>query len=127
MINKFFLKIILVFCLLFLAGCSEKKLRDFARHFPDRPDRYFQKEMAAAPPDFRQGWEDGCNVGMSGGSNVFYKMFYQNNAIDGYKAMESPVYNEAWNNAMWYCYRFDQIKNGADASPVWGSVFSGYK
>lgn len=125
--HKFFLKIISIFFFTFASACSEKELRNFARIFPERPDRYFQKELAEAPPEFRQGWEDGCTVGMSGGSSVFYKVFYQNNAIDGYKAMESPVYNEAWNNAMWYCYRFDQIKNGADASPLWSSVFSGYR
>jgi len=102
-------------------------MREIGRKFPERPDASFKERLASASPDFQQGWEDGCNVGMSGGSNTFYKIFYQSNAIDGYKSMESPQYNEAWNNAMWYCYRNDQIKQGAQASSIWGSFFTGYR
>ncbi len=112
--------------MMLLVACKTD-MRKIGKIFPGRPDREFAKVLANASPDFRQGWEDGCTVGMSGGSNSFYKMFYQNNAIDGFKTMDSPVYSEAWSNGMWYCYRYDQIKNGADGPTIWGSMFGGYR
>jgi hypothetical protein len=91
---------------------------------PERPGTEFQKDLEKASPEFRQGWTDGCEVGMSAGSNTFYKMFYKNNAVDGYKMAYSSEYKTGLSNAFWYCYRKDYIKL---KSSIWSSTFSGYR
>ncbi len=109
-----------LFGFIFLPSCSPSA----ARFLPDRPTKEFKQTIAEGSPEFVQGWKDGCEVGMSTASNTFYKMFYRNNAIDGYKMGSSSDYSTAWSNAFWYCVRYDMIKQ---KSSVWGSVFSGYK
>ena len=92
--------------------------------FPERPDAEFADDLKRASPDFKLGWKDGCEVGMSAGSNTFYKIFYRNNAVDGYKMVGSPDYKTGWGNAFWYCYRADYVKQ---KSAIWSSTFSGYR
>ncbi len=109
--------LILASCSLF--SCSNK----IAKIFPNRPNT--EMEFAGEPSnEFKQGWEDGCEVGMSGGSNTFYKAFYQNNKVDGYKMATSKDYKTSWSAGFWYCYRHDHIKQ---KSSIWGSVLTGYK
>ena len=110
----------LLLTLALLSSCSTS----LAKYLPDRPDKQFKESMKDSSPEFAQGWKDGCEVGMSSSSNTFYKMFYRNNAIDGYKMGSSSDYSTAWGNAFWYCMRSDSIKHG---SSTWGSVFGGYK
>ena len=88
------------------------------------PDKTFRKELINATPDFRQGWEDGCQVGKEAGGNTFYKMFSKANKIDGYKIANSADYKTAWNYSFWYCYREEYIDM---KSSIYGSIFSGYQ
>jgi hypothetical protein len=114
---RFFLFLSLM---LIVSACN----REIGRIFPNRPDTEFTEDLKTASPEFRQGWEDGCEVGMSGGSGTFYKIFYSNNKVDGYKMTGSSDYKNAWGNAFWYCYRYDYVKQ---SSSIWGSTFGGYK
>ncbi len=109
---------LILICSLGLFSCS----RSLARILPERPDHGVKIDESASV-EFKQGWSDGCEVGMSAGSNTFYKMFYRNNAVDGYKMTSSEDYKSAWGNAFWYCYRADHIKQ---KSSIWGSTFQGY-
>jgi len=113
----------IIFCVTILL-CQSSCQRWVADIFPGRPTKEFKNTLRDASPDFRKGWEDGCETGMSGGSNNFYRMFYRNNVADGYKMTSSPDYKSAWGNAFWYCYRYDYIKQ---KSSIWGSTFSGYQ
>jgi hypothetical protein len=106
---------------LFTTSCEYKIAKVL---FPERPDAEFIEDLKRATPDFQLGWKDGCEVGMSAGSNTFYKIFYRNNAVDGYKMVGSPDYKTAWGNAFWYCYRADYVKQ---KSAIWSSTFSGYR
>ncbi len=115
--QKLFTLVFLLISFLALASCSKK----IAEFLPNRPSANNIKFSAGASVEFKQGWEDGCEVGMSAGSNTFYKMFYRNNAADGYKMTSSSDYKTAWGNAFWYCYRHDAIKQ----TSVWGSFFKG--
>ena len=110
----------LLLTLALLSSCSTS----LAKYFPNRPGNEFKESMKDSSPEFAQGWKDGCEVGMSSASNTFYKMFYRNNAIDGYKMGSSSDYNTAWGSAFWYCMRSDSIKQGTG---IWGSTFGGYK
>lgn len=103
-----------------LSSCSPK----IAKIFPNRPTKEFVQARKDGSPEFDQGWRDGCEVGMSAGSNRFYKMFYRNNMADGYKMTSSPKYKTAWGYAFWYCYRYDYVKQ---KSTLWGSMLGGYK
>lgn len=107
--------------MLLLTGSCSYKMSSF---LPNRPNKVFDDDLADASLEFKQGWKDGCEVGMSAGSNTFYKMFYRSNKVDGYKIANSPDYKAAWGNAFWYCYRYDEIKQ---KSSIWGSVFRGYQ
>lgn len=119
-ISKNLFSLILILTMAFcLSSCN----RNVARIFPARPDRDLKPDKDASP-EFVQGWNDGCEVGMSAGSNTFYKIFYRNNVVDGYKMTSSSEYKTGWGNAFWYCYRYDYIKQ---KSSIWGSMFSGYR
>ena len=111
----------LIIAILILSSCEYKVAKAL---FPERPDAAFQLDLEKASPDFRLGWRDGCEVGMSSGTNTFYKMFYRNNIADGYRMVNSLDYKTAWGNAYWYCYRHDYVKQ---KSSIWGSMFKGYQ
>lgn len=120
MTKKIFHAVSILALLLSASSCA----RGIGKIFPNRPDKDFQDTLKEASPEFKKGWEDGCEVGMSAGSNTFYKMYYRNNAVDGYKMTGSSDYKTAWGNAFWFCYRSDYIKQ---KSSIWGSFFSGYQ
>ena len=82
-------------------SCSPR----ISRIFVGVADKEFPESLKNSSPDFIRGWKDGCEVGSSGGSNTFYKMFYRSNAIDGFKFSGNTDYRDAWVNAFWYCYR----------------------
>jgi hypothetical protein len=118
---QIFWRITMVLVLLAADSC-QRRVADAL--FRGRPNKEFMKSFADASPEFRQGWDNGCEVGMAGGSASFYKMFYRNDAIDGYKMTSSTDYKTAWGNAFWYCYRYDAVKQ---QSTIWGTIFGGYK
>ncbi len=99
--------------------------REIANYLVDRPDQEFAKDLEDVSVEFRQGWQDGCEVGMSSANNTFYKMFYRNNKADGYKMTSSADYKTAWGNAFWYCYRKDWVKQ--KKTQIWSSTFGGYR
>jgi hypothetical protein len=86
------------------------------------PSKFFSKSLEGATPDFKQGWADGCEVGMSGGSNSFYQMMYDSNKQDGFKFSYSKEYRIAWERAFWFCYRTDFVDQKSTPNR---SVFSG--
>jgi len=99
-------------------------LSGVADYLPNRPNHTFDEDLEHASLEFKQGWKDGCETGMSAGSNTFYKMFYAQNSVDGYKIANSSDYKTAWGNSFWYCYRYDYVKQ---KSSIWGAIFRGYE
>ncbi len=110
-------KILLITFLFFSSSCSHK----VAKIFPNLPDKEFT--VVDANPDFQKGWNDGCEVGTSSGSNTFYKMFHSSTQIDGYKMVGSGDYKSGFGVGWWYCYRYIYIKN---RSGLYGSFFRGH-
>ena len=100
-----------------LSSCDNK----ITKIFPNRPNNEFDLDNPS--PDSELGFQDGCEAGMSAGSNSFYKMFYRSNKIDGYKIAGSKDYKTAWGIGWWYCYRYDYIKH---KSGLYGSFFRGH-
>ncbi len=118
---KLFAKIFLLTTLLLASSCQ----RWIGGLLIDRPDTSFEKDLEDTSVEFRQGWADGCETGMSAGNSNFYRMFYRNNKADGYKMTSSADYKTAWGNAFWYCYRKDWVKH--KSTKIWNSTFGGYK
>jgi hypothetical protein len=122
--RKIYKNLLLTFSVLSLilpvCACNRK----IANIFPERPNNKFDKDLRDASPEFKQGWHDGCETGMSAGTNTFYKPFYANNVVDGYKMSSSTEYKTAWGNSFWYCYRHDWVKQQGS---IWNSIFSGYR
>lgn len=120
-------KLIVSFLLFILASCNDASRHAFAVKYMniEKATASFQKELADATPEFRRGWENGCEVGMSNASsNTFYQMFYRSNMVDGYAKANSADYRTGWGYAFWYCARYEYIKQ---KSSIWGSSFSGYR
>lgn len=113
-------KIIFLLIVIVLTSCKSY----VAEIFPERPTHKMDDYVANTSPEFQQGWRDGCEVGMSAGSNTFYKMFYRNNRVDGYKMAGSSDYKTGWSYSFWYCYRHDWVKQ---KSSLWGSYFTGFR
>jgi hypothetical protein len=117
-------KLITSFLLFLIAFSLSSCATSIASIFPERPSSNFVEDIKRSSPEFQIGWKDGCETGMSAGSNTFYKVFYRNNAVDGYRMANSSEYKTAWSNAFWYCYRHDYVKQ---KSSIWSSMFSGYQ
>ena len=77
---------------LLVTGCN----REIGRIFPNRPDTEFAEDLKTASPEFRQGWQDGCEVGMSAGSGTFYKMFYSQNTNPPYILVVRLEQQDSW-------------------------------
>ena len=119
------MKIILSIFLLLLCGCSEATMRNIGRNYlPEKAMGAFKAELDAASPEFRRGWYDGCETGSAVASvNVFYRMFYANNRVDGYAKANNADYRTGWNESVQYCMRYEEIKQ---SSSIWSSTFRGY-
>ncbi len=67
------------------------------------------------PPEYQQGFKDGCETGRSAYSNHFYKMFLQSKQDEQLAA--NPVYYQIWQDAYLYCW-FQQETTGSHG---WGN------
>lgn len=114
---RVFSKYFVIVIFLVLASCNPRKM-------PNTAPTEFPQMRKNATPDFRQGWEDGCETGSNSIANLYHKMMVYDNKIDGYKITQSNDYKTAWNFAWWYCYRYMHVKH---KSTIWGSFFGGYK
>jgi hypothetical protein len=85
-------------CLL-LSGCGLKALPEL------RPaNRVFSYMPKNDMPEYTQGWQEGCESGMSGMTNSFYSSFYtfkQDKTM-----MKNEIYYKAWKDSYDYCKGF---------------------
>jgi hypothetical protein len=117
----FYKKYIYLFLIfLIVVNCSSK----MQKTLPGLADSDLKKELSETSNEYRQGWKDGCETGISGGANTFYKMFYRNNKVDGYLISYSSDYRDAWDYAFWYCFRSTYIRQ---KSSLWSSFFKGFR
>lgn len=63
----------------------------------------------SGPPEYRLGWEDGCDTGLSAQGSPVYKFMY------GFKKRpemgSNELYKQAWNEGFTYC-RFALAREG---------------
>ena len=78
--------LILVCAVLALGGCRPASL-------------YFVEP--SGPPEYKLGWEDGCNTGMAASGGMVYK------AAFGFQKRpefgDNEIYKSAWNEGFTYC------------------------
>ena len=107
-------------CLTISSSCTSK----MQNMLPAMANNKLSDELDSTSEEYRAGWKDGCETGISGGANTFYKMFYRNNKVDGYRLSNSPDYRDAWDYGFWYCFRSTYIRQ---KSSIWGSIMKGYR
>ncbi len=54
-----------------------------------------------APPEYKQGWADGCESGYSAYGELYYKTFYKFKQDS--KMIDNPTYYKAWIDSFNYC------------------------
>ncbi len=55
-------------------------------------------------PLYVDGWKDGCETGVAGNTNAFYK-YFNDFKQDAYKA-QNEIYYKGWKDAFNYCGRY---------------------
>ncbi len=94
---KLFNIFIIIFSLL-LGACNPTKDSIFA------PKSRLFKQMPDGPPDYQQGWLDGCETGLSTGfANDYYKTFYKYNKDKEMVIDNNTYYLNGWSSAMIFC------------------------
>lgn len=93
--------IILLSILIILPACDLTHNNIFA------PNRKLFKMLPPGPPEFQQGFLDGCQTGLSTGfANDYYKTFYKfTKDIDMVKNKVTK-YTRTWSAAMIYCRHY---------------------
>lgn len=69
-----------------------------------KPAKWVYKQMPKGPPEYMEGWQDGCESGMASMTNDFYKTFYtfkQNNDMIG-----NELYYKAWKDTFHFCRHY---------------------
>lgn len=61
-------------------------------------------EMDVGPPEYRQGYNDGCQTGLSAYGTTYMKSVYAMKKTARYA--NDRMYNQAWKDAWNYCYMF---------------------
>ncbi|MCB2081341.1 MAG: hypothetical protein H6908_02825 [Hyphomicrobiales bacterium] len=59
---------------------------------------------ADAAPEFKQGWDDGCESGLHAYGNDYYRAFYK--FKQDLKMVRHPLYFRAWTDGYQYCRSF---------------------
>lgn len=64
---------------------------------------FLDTEIDYGPPEYRQGYADGCESGLSRMGNSFYKAMHTFKQ-DPYLINNSKLYERAWKDAHLYCW-----------------------
>lgn len=83
-----------------LALASTTACAKFAEQLT-RPKPFGLAETPPGTPEFRQGWEDGCETGMGTYGNNRYKAAY--GFIQDPVLVNNPEYYRAWQDGQLYC------------------------
>ncbi len=69
------------------------------------PSPLFMSTDVPGTPEFKRGWEDGCQSGIAAYGTAIQKMFY--NFYQDYRMLHNPHYNAAWHEAFDYCRHYN--------------------
>jgi len=80
-----------------------------------RKPGYMSLDPPDGPPEYRQGWYDGCISAMDANANHFYKTFLTVRQDE--ELTKNPVYYQVWKDAYLYCRYYQEGTN----SHGWGN------
>lgn len=92
------IKALLLAILLYLGACDYRPMvgapwmQDMLKNGPE------------GPTNFKLGWRDGCETGISVSANVMQRSFYK--FTQDYELSKDPVYYKGWKTAFTYCQRY---------------------
>ncbi len=99
---------------LLISGCSNETAKTSLNQLDFLKPAHFVFNQMPSNADiiYKQGWQDGCNSGISTFSNEFYKTFYSFQMKEA--LMRRTNYQRAWETAYHYCrgYVYGIVKEG---------------
>jgi hypothetical protein len=90
-------KIAILSLLILLSGCTQM----YSKFNIGRPSEINLEDPPEGPPEYKQGFKDGCESGYSGYANHFNKLFYTWKQDP--KLTTNNVYYQIWKDAYAYC------------------------
>ena len=91
--------------LLMLSGC--KMYKPELSFLGGKPAGLRMDQPPPGPPEYQQGWKDGCESGYKG-YGEYYAKVWLNFKQDPYLTT-NPVYYQAWKDAYGYCASFGNM------------------
>lgn len=96
-----FYTVLLVLSVLLLAGCKGSV-------FDPKP-LFLSTEVDYGPPEYRQGYEDGCGSAIGAYGNSIQKTSY--GLAKSAEYQNNRMYNQVWKDAWAYCYMWIFVQN----------------
>lgn len=94
-------KLVILLALAILgSGCTSKGVKNFLKPIPAR----MGKPAENAPPRYKEGWNDGCETGLSTMVQGYYKTFYE--FKQNTELANDGMYYKAWKDAYTYCRQY---------------------
>lgn len=91
---------LIVLCLT-LTGCTEG--HGFFRE-TFKPTPFRMGKAPDGPPDYKSGWNDGCETGLATMTSNYYKTFYKFKQDP--KMIHNKMYYQAWKDSYTYCRQY---------------------
>ncbi len=89
----------IIICLLFVgAGCTGKD-----GTFDISKPHALDLTPPAGPPEYEQGWSDGCESGLNAYMHNFYKFMRLHDFKQDAKLRNNKMYYQAWQDSYVYC------------------------
>lgn len=106
--------ILLALSVLLLAGCTG--------NFITKPKPLLlETEISYGPPEYRQGYQDGCESALAAYGNSYQKSFYSLQKNAGYQ--NNRMYNQVWKDSWAYCYMWIFVANRQANDSNYGTLF----
>lgn len=89
----------LILMSLFLSSCITQGVKETLK-----PAKWIFKQAPKGPPEYVEGWNDGCESGLAAMTNDYYKTFYtfqQNNTL-----ISNELYYKAWKDTFHFCRHY---------------------
>lgn len=112
-------KVITFFIIIVLTGSISACRSTTGEGFDWTAAASFDTSTVVGPPEYVQGWRDGCETGRSAYANHFYKMFLTVKQDE--QLAQNPVYYQVWKDAYLYCWFYQETTS----SHAWGNFDSG--
>ncbi len=95
-------KIIIIIGIIFISSCRGQVFSEKSRFAPLPAGMTYPPKDS--PPDYLEGWYDGCYTGLSTMNQQIYKSFY--GYKQNFRKADNILYYQAWRDAYTYCRQY---------------------